>query len=135
MPLRHSTYLTFSSNAAEALTYYQSVFGGELTISTYGDFDNLSDFPFTPDPDWVAHGELRGTVNISGGDGGDQPVTSDVYSMLIYTDDPDEGRAILTRLADDGGTVAMPFEQAPWGDYYGQTRDRFGVMWAVAANP
>jgi PhnB protein len=23
----------------------------------------------------------------------------------------------------------MPFEKAPWGDYYGQLTDRFGVSW------
>jgi PhnB protein len=26
----------------------------------------------------------------------------------------------------------MPFEQAPWGDWYGQVFDRFGVMWAIS---
>jgi PhnB protein len=26
----------------------------------------------------------------------------------------------------------MPFEKAPWGDWYGQVFDRFGVMWAVS---
>ena len=133
MTFRHSTYLTFAGNAAEALTYYQSVFGGELTMSTYGELGNLEDFPFDPDPDWVAHGDLDGPVSISGGDGGDQMLESSVYSMLLYTDDVAQGRAILNRLADDGGTVAMPYEPAPWGDYYGQTKDRFGVLWSVAA--
>lgn len=132
MSLHHSTYLTFTGDAAEALNYYQSVFGGELTITTYGDFSNLDDYPFEPDPTWVAHGELRGTVNLSGGDGGDQALESDSYSMLLHSTETEEGRAILARLADDGGTVIMPFERAPWGDHYGQTRDRFGVLWAVA---
>jgi PhnB protein len=29
----------------------------------------------------------------------------------------------------EGGAPAMPFEQAPWGDYYGQCEDKFGVTW------
>jgi len=27
----------------------------------------------------------------------------------------------------------MPFEKAPWGDWYGQVFDRFGVMWAFSS--
>lgn len=134
MTLRHSLYLTFPGNAAEVLTYYRSVFGGELTMMTYGEMGNLDEYPFAPDPDWVAHGELRGTVNVSGGDGGDHPLGSPVYSMVIYGDDVEEGRALLDRLAEDGGEAIMPYQQAPWGDYYGQVRDRFGVIWAVAAS-
>lgn len=129
--IRHSIYLTFPGNAAQAFTYYQSVFGGGLTMQTYGELDT-SDFPFDPDPSWIAHGELRGPVSLSGGDGGDQPLGSPVYSMLLYGTDVEEGRALLARLAEDGGESIMPFEQAPWGDFYGQTRDRFGITWAVA---
>ena len=35
MPTRLNPYLSFRDNAREAMTYYQSVFGGELTISTF----------------------------------------------------------------------------------------------------
>ncbi|MCC5673203.1 hypothetical protein [Kocuria rhizophila] len=27
----------------------------------------------------------------------------------------------------------MPFEKAPWGDWYGQVFDRYGVMWSFSA--
>lgn len=27
----------------------------------------------------------------------------------------------------------IPFELAPWGSYYGQVFDRFGVMWAFVS--
>ena len=30
-----------------------------------------------------------------------------------------------------GGTVALPLEKAPWGDYFGMVVDRFGVQWLV----
>ncbi|MCA1491012.1 nuclear transport factor 2 family protein [Sinorhizobium alkalisoli] len=32
-----------------------------------------------------------------------------------------------------GAEVTMPLEIAFWGDYYGQLRDPFGVMWAIVA--
>jgi len=31
--------------------------------------------------------------------------------------------------------AALPFEQAPWGDHYGQFTDRYGVEWMVNASP
>src|SRR3954465_8162965 len=47
-------YLTFDGNAREAMEFYQSVFGGELKINTFGEFGN-------PDPavaDLVMHANL-----------------------------------------------------------------------------
>lgn len=133
MSYRHSAYITFTGNAEEALTFYQSVFGGELVITKYGDMPT-ADFPFEPEPNWVGHGELTGPVNISGGDGGDQPLKSHVYSFILYADSVEEGRALLDTLSADGGEETMAYEVAPWGDHYGQVRDRFGIQWAVAAN-
>lgn len=31
---------------------------------------------------------------------------------------------------DGGGEINVPFELAPWGSYYGQVFDPFGVMWS-----
>lgn len=31
----------------------------------------------------------------------------------------------------EGGTVVMPFELAPWGDYFGMCTDRFGMHWMI----
>lgn len=133
MSIRASAYITFTGNAEEALTFYHSVFGGNLEIDKYGDMPD-TEFPFEPEPEWVAHGDLTGPVNISGGDGGDQPLKSHVYSFLVYSDSIEEGRALLEKLSADGGEKAMAYEEAPWGDHYGQVRDRFGVLWAVEAN-
>ena len=36
-------YLSFSDNAREAMSFYHSVFGGELTVSTFADFDASAD--------------------------------------------------------------------------------------------
>ena len=29
------------------------------------------------------------------------------------------------------GTVCVPLEKAPWGDWFGMCTDRFGVAWMV----
>jgi PhnB protein len=33
----------------------------------------------------------------------------------------------------EGGTVRVPFEQAPWGATFGMCVDRFGTSWMVNA--
>ena len=43
MSVRLNPYLGFRDNAREAMTFYESVFGGELTISTFGDFHASED--------------------------------------------------------------------------------------------
>ena len=133
-----SPYISFPGNAAEAFEYYREVFGGELEIQVYGDFPDLSGFPFTPPPAAVAHAQLHGgLVTLAGGDGmagpGDElpPLESEVYSFLIGPDSVDAARSLIDALVSSGGSIAMPFELAPWGDHYGQVTDRFGVLWAI----
>ena len=64
MPTLLNPYLSFTGEAREALMFYQSVFGGDLTISTFGEFqppaDTGVDAPGMPasEADKVMHGML-----------------------------------------------------------------------------
>lgn len=132
-----ATYLTFPGNTAEVFEHWHDVFGGELMFLRYGDL-RLEGMPFEPDPDAIAHC----TLSIPGGElaGGDSmddetyPVRDTAYSLLYTTDSPDEARALIDRLVSGGGEIGMPFEQAPWGGWYGQVFDRYGVMWAFSCD-
>lgn len=42
-------YISFPRNAAEAMPYYQEIFGGTLDLMTYGD-NPMEGMPFTPRP-------------------------------------------------------------------------------------
>lgn len=77
------------------------------TLSTYADAD-LADFPFVTGP--LAGGRL---------------------SVLYTFDSIDEAKARFDDLLAAGGTEVMPFALAPWGDYYGQVQDHFGLVWAI----
>lgn len=128
-----ATYLSFFGNAREVLEHYHDVFGGDLDITTYGDMP-MPDMPFEPDPQSVAHGVLTmpgGTI--AGGDmppGGDYAVRDTIYSMLYTVDSVDDARRMIDQMVSAGGEIGMPFEEAPWGGYYGQVFDKYGVMWA-----
>ncbi|HIY66196.1 MAG TPA: VOC family protein [Candidatus Agrococcus pullicola] len=132
-----ATYIALPGTMAEAMEHWHAVFGGDLEIMRYGD-SPMEGMPFTPAPDAVAHATL--TMNagvIAGGDavddGNDYPVRGTAYSLLYTTDTADEAREYIQKLLDGGGTVGMPFEPAPWGGWYGQVFDRFGVMWAFSS--
>lgn len=131
-----ATYISLPGTTAEAMEHWHEVFGGELNIMRYGDVE-LEGMPFEPDPNAVAHSTLTTPAGIiAGGDAmdldNDYPVRGTAYSLLCTTDSPEEARGFIQRLLGGGGSMGMPFEKAPWGDWYGQVFDCFGVMWAFS---
>ena len=55
MASRLNPYLSFNGNARQAMEFYKEVFGGEMTLSTFGDFGSTD----TPDADKVMHAQLQ----------------------------------------------------------------------------
>ena len=130
MTLNTTPYVSFPGNAREILEFYHSVFGGELEILTYGEqLDNGVDFPFDPPREAIAHGTLRGPFTLGGRDdlqNSRDRLTPGDFGFTVEATSVEEAEKIFTALAH-GGTVSMPFAQAPWGDYFGMVVGRFGV--------
>lgn len=132
MPTVLNPYLGFRDNARDAMTFYQSVFGGDLVLSSFGDFQASQD---PAEADKIMHGMLTtdtGMVLM----GADTPNSMDytpgnTISVSLSGDDDAELRGYWDKLSVDGGSVTVPLEQAPWGDTFGMCTDRFGVAWLV----
>jgi PhnB protein len=115
------------------MTYYQSVLGGELTISTFGEAQASED---PAEQDNVMHAQLDtpdGLVLMAS----DTPAGMEYspqagVAVSLSGDDEDRLRGYWERLSE-GGTVMMPFEKAPWGAIFGMCVDRFGTSWMVNA--
>lgn len=121
-------YLHFPATANDALAFYHGVFGGELILNTYGDF-NRHDGP----ADAIAHGILRGPVSLFAADaapGEDTFHSSGLMFSLLGTSDPQTLRAWFAQLAE-GGTVLDDLQERAWGATDGQVLDRYGVRWLV----
>jgi PhnB protein len=131
MSTKLNPYLGFRDNAKTAMEFYQSVFGGELTLSTFGEFKASED---PAEQDKIMHGML---VTDSGLTlmGADTPnsmkyTPGDNYSVSLSGEDEAELRRYWEGISA-GGTIAMPLEKAPWGDIFGMCADKFGVNWLV----
>jgi len=131
MSTQLNPYLSFRETAREAMSFYQSVFGGELTISTFAEFHASED---PAEQDKIMHSMLStkdGLTLMAS----DTPNNMDYspgtnYSVSLSGENDAELRGYWQQLSA-GGAVTMPLNQAPWGDTFGMCVDKFGVSWLV----
>ena len=131
MQSRLNPYLSFTDQAREAMEFYKSVFGGKLEMNTFKEY-NASQDP--SEDDKIMHSMLEADNGITFM-AADTPKGMDYtpgnnYSMSLSGDDDATLQGYFDRLSE-GGSVAMPLEQAPWGDKFGMVTDKFGVQWMV----
>ncbi len=126
-------YIAFKGKAKEAAEFYKSVFGGELTISTFKE----GGMPHDPkDADLVMHAMLKT-------DNGLTLMVSDTPDSMPYKDGSQISISLSGENTDEemlkgywnklieGGKVNMPMDKAPWGDTFGMCTDKFGIDWMV----
>jgi PhnB protein len=124
-------YLSFRDNARQAMEFYQTVFGGKLTMSTFQEY-HASRHP--GEDHKIMHSQLEADNGIvfMASDTPDHMEyrTGTNMSMSLSGDNAEELTAYYENLSA-GGTIGMPLEKAPWGDTFGMCTDKFGVSWLV----
>src|SRR5690242_19456509 len=117
MASRLNPYIQFKDCALDALTFYQSVLGGELAVSRFGEFGATEE----PLASQVMHGQLETpagfTLMASDTPPGMTLKEPGNITVSLSGDDAED----LTRWFDalaDGGVVNMPLEKQMWGDHY-----------------
>jgi len=128
-------YLTFSNNCEEVFDFYKSAFGGEFASKVR--FKEMPGPHLTPEEsekimhvslpighDSVIMGSdvpnMMGTVNVGNN-----------ISISINADSKDQADKLFAALSA-GGSVFMPMDNAPWGDYFGMFTDKFEIKWMVS---
>jgi len=61
--------------------------------------------------------------------------TPQSFSLSWNVIEFDAGKTVFDALGTDGGTVVMPFGEAPWSIGYGMVKDRFGITWQIDVDP
>jgi PhnB protein len=122
MAVALNPYLSFKSNAREAMEFYQSVFGGTLDVQTFKDL-NASQDP--AEENLVMHSQLEG-------DNGILFMASDTpsrmefrpgtnFSMSLSGDDESLLRSYFEKLSN-GGTTTMPVGEGHLGRHIWHVR-------------
>jgi PhnB protein len=128
-------YLFFDGRCDEAIEFYRSTLGAEVTM--------LMRFKDSPEPhepgmcptgseEKVMHVNLRigeSTVMASDGRCLGQPAFQGFALSLTAADDA-EAERLFAALAD-GGQVQMPLAKTFYSSRFGMVADRFGVGWMV----
>ena len=130
MASRLNPYISFSGDARQAMEFYEGVFGGTLTLNTFGEYGD----PSAPGADKIMHGTLETdsqfTLMASDTPPGMEHNPGTNIAVSLSGDDADELRGYWAKLSD-GATVAVPLEKQMWGDEFGMCVDRFGISWMV----
>ena len=121
-------YLMSEDARAQAKFYVEALGGEILSLQTYGEV------PGTPEAmkDKVMHLSLMAA-------GGNMLMISDSFepvsgnrsiSLALTYDNASEAGEAYAKLGE-GGEHKYPFAQQPWGAYYGEVIDPFGVTWMI----
>ncbi|GAA3521240.1 VOC family protein [Streptosporangium album] len=132
MSVNAVTHLNFRGDARAALTFYRSVFGGDVAMVTYKDAGNVQE---PSEADQVMWGQVAA-------DNGFRVMAYDVPSRLPWNqgenaffvsvrgEATEEVTAYWEKLTD-GATILQPLGPAPWAPLYGMLKDRFGITWVL----
>ena len=136
MTLAVTPHLNFAGQARTALDFYAQVFGGELTVMTYG---AMGQAQHANSPDEVIWGQVANDdgFRIMAYDvqaGRDYDAGTNAFFVSVRGTSSEEVRARWDALAE-GATILQPIGPAPWSAAYGMLTDRFGITWIVDVAP
>ena len=153
MSITTTTHLNVRGDARAALEFYGTVFGGQVTIATYGDFGVPKD---VPGADNVVFGQVETdegfrvmAYDIPGQSGGSADhagstrrengttVTEQPFFVSVRGETIAEVEAYWNKLSA-GAAIVEPLAASAWSPGFGMLTDTFGVTWILdvaAGNP
>ncbi|HSM25167.1 MAG TPA: VOC family protein [Anaerolineaceae bacterium] len=131
MQTKLTPYLNFRDNTREVMTFYQTVFGGKLTFSTFKEF-GVSQDPAEENKIMHSMLEVENGMTLMAAD---VPNSMDLKPgtniSITLSGDNDEELTRYYNMLSAGGNVLEPLAKAPWGDSFGMFVDKFGISWMV----
>ncbi|GAB4023065.1 VOC family protein [Spirosoma migulaei] len=133
--LHCTPFLLFDGNCAEAMTFYQTCLGGDLTLIKLGDTPMKVQFP--PEKhDRIINAQLKsGAIDFSATDWmaspALEPKPGNTFSIYVVGEAYDELKTVFDKLADGADQDNRTFielHNVPFGSY-GQFTDKYGVSW------
>lgn len=125
------TYIHFTTNCAEAMSFYQSCFGGELSMMKVSETPMSENMPGMGD--LVMHSQLVGegwAIFASDWCAPSDRVQGNNWSVMIECSSEAEQDEIFAKIGQ-GGKVSMELSDTFWGSRFAMVKDRFGVDWML----
>lgn len=151
MSIITTTHLNFRGTARQALEFYGSVFGGDVTLATYSDVGMPAD---APGADKIVFGQVENAEGLrlmaydvpgAAKDGAAEDsaatagtttrengvtLTDRTFFQSLRADSLDELTGYWDALAE-GATIVEPLAASAWSPGFGMLTDRFGVTWVL----
>ncbi len=141
-----TTHLNFRGDARTALEFYSTVFGGEVTIATYGDFGMPKD---VPGADKVVFGQVvtaegfrvmaydipgqpSGSATTAGSThrANGTTITTQPFFVSVRGETLAEIQGYWDKLST-GASIVEPLAASAWSPGFGMITDNFGVTWIL----
>lgn len=127
-------YLGFDGTCAEAMRFYERIFGGKLAaMIRFADMPDAREVA-PADAERIMHACLSlddGSSLMAGDAPSDQPFeTMRGFMLTMSYPDVDEAARIFDALSA-GGEVTMPLQETFWAERFGMLTDRYGTSWAI----
>ena len=133
--LHTSPFLLFDGNCAEAMTFYQSCLGGELTLIKVSDTPMKAQFPAEKHHRMIYARLKNNQIDLSATDWMAsprlEPKQGNTFSIYLTGKDYDELKPVFDKLsvgADKDTRIFMELNNMPFG-IYGQFTDKYAVSW------
>jgi len=146
MSITTTTHLNFRGDARAALDFYQSVFGGRLVATTYGDIGMPKDAPGADDVVFghvettdgfrvMAYdipGQARGSAEPAGSTRRENgtTITDQPFFVSVRGESLEEVLGYWEKLSM-GGSIIEPLAASGWSPGFGMLTDGFGVTWVL----
>jgi PhnB protein len=130
-----NSYLTFSGNCREAMTFYQQCLGGELAFQTIGE-SPLSEKMPKKMKDFILQATLtKGSLLLVGSDMVPETglIRGNAVSLMLNSRSEKELKSCFKKLSA-GGQVTHPLQKNFWGAVFGGLTDKFGNNWLLNCN-
>lgn len=125
-------HINLRGQARQALAFYQSVFGGEITMVTYAQAGNAAD---PADAEHIMWGQVTApsgfrvmAYDVQAGKAFDQG--ENAYYISVRGDDAAGITDQWNRLRQ-GASILQELGPAQWTPLYGMLKDQFGVTWIL----
>ncbi|CAI6083170.1 VOC family protein [Cohnella sp. JJ-181] len=123
-------YILSEDARSQADFYLQALGGKRMSVGTHGELMGAQD----EFKDKVMHMciAIAGDNYVFLADAMEPPGQGSALALTIEYGTRDEAREAFGKLAE-GGTVLHPIETQPFGLYFGELKDKYGIRWMITA--